>query len=75
MLPPVELRAALLAVVEKSLGADREEAVTSVSRAVGFRATSGQLRAIIEDQIRLLLQSGELLEADGRLTRPRAATL
>jgi very-short-patch-repair endonuclease len=74
MLPPVELRAALLAVVEKSLGADREEGVTSVSRAVGFRATSGQLRAIIEEQIRLLLQAGELLEADGRLSRPRAAT-
>jgi hypothetical protein len=71
MLPPVELRAALLTVVEQNLGADREEAVTSASRAVGFRATSAQLRAIIEEQIQFLLQSGELLEAERRLRRPQ----
>jgi very-short-patch-repair endonuclease len=70
MLPPLELRAALLAVVEQNLGADREEAITSVSRAVGFRATSAQLRGIIEQQIQLLLDSGELLEVEGRLSRP-----
>ena len=55
MLPPAELRAALLAVVERNLGADREEAVASVSRAVGFRATSAQLRVIIQ-RASLLLQ-------------------
>jgi hypothetical protein len=70
MLPPVELRAALLAVVEQNLGADREEAITSVSRAVGFRATSAQLHAIIEEQIQFLLASGELLNTAGRLSRP-----
>jgi very-short-patch-repair endonuclease len=70
MLAPLELRAALLAVVEQNLGADREEAVTSVSRAVGFRATSAQLRGIIEQQVQFLLDSGELLEVDGRLSRP-----
>ncbi len=70
MLPPLELRAALLAVVEQNLGADREEGITSVSRAVGFRATSAQLRGIIEQQIQLLLDSGELLEVEGRLSRP-----
>jgi hypothetical protein len=57
-------------VVEQNLGADREEAVTSVSRAVGFRATSSQLRGIIEQQVQFLLDSGELLEVDGRLSRP-----
>ena len=71
MLPPVELRAAVLALVEQNLGADREEAITSVSRAVGFRATSAQLRAIIEEQTQLLLQFGELQEAEGRLRRPQ----
>jgi len=74
MLPPSELRAALLAVVQQNLGADHEEAVTSVSRAVGFRATSAQLRVIIEEQARLLVQSGELLETEGRLSRPLLQT-
>jgi very-short-patch-repair endonuclease len=74
MLPPLELRAAILAVVEQNLGADREEAVTSVSRAVGFRATSAQLRVIIEEQIRLLVHSGELIEIEGRLSRPLLQT-
>jgi hypothetical protein len=69
MLPSMELRAALVAVVDQNLGADREEAITSVSRAVGFRATSAQLRTIIEEQIQFLLDAGELLETEGRLSR------
>jgi hypothetical protein len=50
MLPPLELRAALLAVIEQKLGADRAEAVTSVSRAVGFRATSAPSRMVTSDR-------------------------
>jgi hypothetical protein len=69
MLPPMEIRLALVAIVEKSLGADRSEAITAVSRAVGFRSTSAQLRAIIDEQITTLLQSGKLMEIEGRLTR------
>ena len=65
---------AMLAVVEQNLGADCEEAVTLVSRAVGFRATSAQLRVIIDEQVRWLVQSGELLETEGRLSRPLRQT-
>ena len=67
MLPPREIRSALLAVVKKSLGADRAEAITAVSRAVGFRATSTQLRTIIDQQVDVLVQAGELLDDAGRL--------
>jgi Protein of unknown function (DUF3320) len=70
MLPPLELRMALLVVVEQNLGADRDEAITLVSRAVGFKATSAQLRQLIEQQIDSLIESGDLLEVDRRLSRP-----
>jgi len=69
MLPPMEVRSALIEIVERSFGADRSEAITAVSRAVGFRSTSAQLRAIIEQQIVSLLRSKDLMEIEGRLTR------
>ena len=50
MLPPWELRTALFAVIEQKLGADREEAVTSVSVAVGFRATSAPSPMVTSDR-------------------------
>jgi hypothetical protein len=68
MLPPQELRAALVTVVKDNLGADRGKAITAVSRAVRFRATSTQLRTIIDEQIAILVRSGELSDAAGRLT-------
>jgi very-short-patch-repair endonuclease len=69
MLPGREIRWALLSIVERSLGVGRSEAITAVSRAVGFRSTSAQLKAIIDEQIAVLLRSGELVEVEGRLTR------
>jgi len=69
MLPPIELRVAVMAVVEQNLGADREEAIILTSRAVGFRATSTQLREMIEQQIDFLISLDVLTEVDGRLTR------
>jgi hypothetical protein len=69
MLPPIELRVAVMAVVEQNLGADREEAITLTSRAVGFRATSAQLREMIEQQIDFLISLGVLTEVAGRLTQ------
>ena len=58
-----------MAVVEQNLGADREEAIILTSRAVGFRATSTQLREMIEQQIDFLISLDVLTEVDGRLTR------
>jgi very-short-patch-repair endonuclease len=68
MLPPREIRWALLSIVQRNLGVDRSDAITAVSRAVGFRSTSAQLKAIIDEQIAILLGSGELIEVERRLT-------
>jgi very-short-patch-repair endonuclease len=58
VLPPAELRLAALSIVHQNYGAGREEVVTIVSRLLGFKATSAQLRATIEQAIEDLLASG-----------------
>jgi very-short-patch-repair endonuclease len=70
MLAPAELRLAALSIVHQNYGAGREEVVTIVSRLLGFKATSAQLRATIEQGIEDLLASGALTVGDdGTLIR------
>jgi hypothetical protein len=49
MLAPDELVAGLVAFVGESLGATVEEIVHGLSRQIGFKSTSAQLRQVIED--------------------------
>jgi very-short-patch-repair endonuclease len=67
LLPPRELRAAIEKVVAEHHGAQAAEIVQTVSRLLGFRATSAALRAVIERQIEHLQAVGSLLEQDGLL--------
>lgn len=70
MLPPQETRAAIRETVVTNLGASADEIVQTVSRRLGFKATSGQLREVIQSQIdhmireAILTQQGELLVAN-----------
>ena len=41
-LPPVEIAAALVAVIRTNLGVPMDEAITEVARLFGFKATSGR---------------------------------
>lgn len=50
-LPPAELEAAAVATVRASLGATREQLVQAVARSLGFKATSSQLRAVVNAAI------------------------
>jgi hypothetical protein len=72
MLPPMELRFAAIRFVEAHLGATLEETVNGVSRLLGFRATSAQLRQAIEGAIVRatqdggLVRQGDLLKVNGK---------
>jgi Protein of unknown function (DUF3320) len=73
MLPPIELQAAALRVVDTNYGAGRGEVVTIVSRVLGFKATSAQLHATIDQAIDGLLAGGVLSASDdGTLIRAPA---
>ncbi|MDC4227117.1 MAG: DUF3320 domain-containing protein [Candidatus Manganitrophus sp.] len=67
LLPPVEIRAAILALIDTHHGAVREEIPVAVARMLGFKTTSGQLRATIEEQVSKLLRQGTIEEKDGML--------
>lgn len=69
MLPPSELRIAALHIIRRNYGAGRDEVVTILSRLLGFKATSAQLRATIEQCIDELLACGTLVAGEeGTLT-------
>ena len=70
MLPPAELREAALKIVQTNYGAGREEVIILVSRLVGFKATSAQLRASIDQVIDSLVANGVLSSGeDGTLMK------
>lgn len=64
MLPPTEIRMALVDLVSQNFGATEEQAVMAASRAFGFKSTSGQLRGIILDELKAALSDGVLARQD-----------
>lgn len=82
MLPPAELRVAVLDIVHRNFGAREGEIVLAVSRALGFKSTSAQLRDVIGAVIARMLEREELVAredlidigpaAPPRLVRSRA---
>lgn len=69
-LPPSEIDSALIKVVENNLGAKAEELVTMVSRQLGYKSTSPQLRRIILDRCEALVGAGRLASKGDLLVVP-----
>ena len=67
-LPPQEIREALRRLVAAHYGGTAEDLATGVARLFGFKATSAQLKAVIEAQIEQLVQSGELVSTGGSIS-------
>jgi hypothetical protein len=68
MLPPTEIRLAVMDIVQSNFGATRDEAAIGVARLLGFKATSAQLKAVIEREINYLIDNGNMGEKEGFLT-------
>ncbi len=60
MLPPAEIRTAIVEVASAHYGATRSEIASQVGRLLGFQAISARLRALIEAEIERLLAAGRL---------------
>ncbi len=69
-LPPSEIDSALIKVVQDNLGAKAEELVTMVSRQLGYKSTSPQLRRIILDRCEALVEAGRLASKGDLLVAP-----
>jgi hypothetical protein len=68
-LPPQEIRAAILVVIESHLGVQRDEIPGAVARLFGFKATSQQIRITIEAQVQKLLRGGIVVVTNGLVQR------
>jgi hypothetical protein len=70
MLPPSEIREAILRLAGDHVGLGREELATMVARALGFRSTGAKLREAIDGAAEALI-AGEGIELrEGRIYRP-----
>jgi hypothetical protein len=70
MLPPTEIKAAALATVRDNFGATRDQIVQAVSRALGIKSTSAQVRAVIVDVVDAAVVRGELVAQGEMLAIP-----
>jgi hypothetical protein len=66
-LPPQEIREALRRLVAAHFGGTLEQLTTGAVRLLGFKATSAQLKAVIEAQIEGMVRAGELEDAGGAI--------
>ena len=67
MLPPTELRAAILQVVHANFGATPSQVALTVARDLGFKATSAQLRGVIDASVERALNTQDLIHQDNLL--------
>ncbi|MGC1303249.1 MAG: DUF3320 domain-containing protein [Caulobacteraceae bacterium] len=67
MLPPTELRAAILQVVQANFGATPDQVAQTVARDLGFKATSAQLRAVLDAAVERAVTSQDLIREDNLL--------
>ncbi|MGC2779420.1 MAG: DUF3320 domain-containing protein [Bradyrhizobium sp.] len=75
MLPPDEIKMAMVQVVEQNYGAEEDQLVQAVVRLFGFGATSAQLREAVRGCLTDLLDNG-LLRREGELViKPQEAPL
>ncbi len=72
MIPLVELRAGILALIDASHGAAKQEIPIAIARMLGFKNTSAQLRSLIESQIAGLARQGLIVETNGMFKRAPA---
>jgi len=64
-IPPEEVMAAIVEIVEQNYGAERDQLVQAVARMFGFGSTSAQLRETVEGALTILLDT-DRLRLDGR---------
>ena len=72
MLPPAEIREAVLHIVRTNFGATSDQVVQTVSRAVGFKSTSNQLREAIQKVVERATADGALVVQAGLLVAVEA---
>lgn len=66
-LPPAEIDQAIIEAISRSVAVDNEEVARGVAEALGFAATSAQLRAVVAERARHLVAAATITETHGLL--------
>jgi hypothetical protein len=67
MIPPSEVRQAILYLVTEHVGLRREELPLLVGKALGFRAASAKLKDLIDKVLASMLEDGDVVSRDQKL--------
>jgi hypothetical protein len=67
LLPPAEVDLAIVQAVARSVAIGRDEVAGCVGTALGFAATSAQLRALVGERVNHLLSAGQITDHDDLL--------
>jgi hypothetical protein len=67
MIPPAEIRQAILHLVAEHVGLGREEVTVLVARALGFRVTSAKLKDGIERTLERMIEEQTVALRDEKL--------
>lgn len=70
MLPPAEIRTAVLEIVGANFGATEDQVVQAVSRAMGIKQTSAQVRGVIAKVVADAVADGSLIQQAELITKP-----
>jgi very-short-patch-repair endonuclease len=69
MIPPQEIRAAILKLIDAYHGSTRQEIPLAVARLFGFKTTSSQLKDVIDSQVAKMLKKEMIVSDEGMLKR------
>jgi hypothetical protein len=67
MIPPAEIREAVLQIVNKHVGVSVDETVVAACRLLGFRSTGSQLKRVISRELDRLVAENALRLHDAKL--------
>jgi very-short-patch-repair endonuclease len=67
MIPPSEVRQAILHFVKEQIGLRREELPAMVSRVLGFKTTSAKVKELVEKTLASMHEAGVIVSRDDKL--------
>jgi Protein of unknown function (DUF3320) len=67
MIPPSEVRQAILSLVSEQVGPRRDELPVVVGRVLGFKTTSAKLKDMVDKVLTSMLEKGEVVSRDEKL--------
>ena len=67
MIPPSEVRQAIIYIIKEQIGLRREELPVMVSRVFGFKSTSPKVKELVDRTLSSMHEAGDVVLRDDKL--------